>query len=893
MNWTTLPLTLTACVWASTAVANGVGDSPPATEAPGRVTRPGVGSERAPALREAPRTFWWGDANADGHADALVSGPGAAARLFVHSGSGSFEDATVRAGLEGLHDVRLALWNDFDRDGHADLLTASPSGKSHLFRGAKDGTFSEAPAADGLALEGGVFFAEWLDWDGDGWDDLLLGAADRDHLYRNLGAGQFEEVPFDAAAAGSTVRPGAALLTTGPSSVDPHPGGGISPAGPGSPFCAPTVQDQSTGACVVVESVPSLGSLYPLGVELNIDGTGRVGIGTLTPAHQLDVAGDLGVDGQIVSTVGGSAPFVVSSTTLVSNLNADRLDGLHASAFSQLGSQIELGELASNSVNSSKIVDGSILSADIANGTITGSDIAASTITGTQIATGSILGSDIATGTITSADLGPSSVFSSEIADGSIVNVDVSSSAAIAGTKISPNFGSQDVVTTGDVGVGTSTPDVDLHVVGSSTLASVMVAPNESVSGDDSELLFAEDENGSYGIKLKYDGGFNELRFLNRSNGVDAIPAFFSMDRDNGDTQIGNSGAFQARLTVNGTDVGNLPAIQAFGGPWAGVNGSSYGTNQVGVYGSNSASTGTGVYGSGGAQGVYGQSSGTGTIGVYGYANITTSGFSRGVFGENPNTTGTSYGVRGESSSTSGRGVYGFASALTGSTYGVKGDNNSSSGYGVYAGGDMGASGTKSFVQPHPSDPSKTIRFVCLEGNESGTYFRGTADVVGGVARVPVPEEFRLVSEPDELTVQLTAVGAPAAMWIESQDLNEIVVRSNVDVTFHYMVNGIRRGFRDIELVRENFEYRPTERGVPYGNQFPEDLRQILVDNGILNPDFTVNEATAASLGWELREADADAQYHEALREGIRTELEAMEAAQRAAAADTSAPMKD
>ncbi len=36
----------------------------------------------------------------------------------------------------------------------------------------------------------------------------------------------------------------------------------------------------------------------------------------------------------------------------------------------------------------------------------------------------------------------------------SIADADVNSAAAIAGTKVSPNFGSQDITTTGDVGLG-------------------------------------------------------------------------------------------------------------------------------------------------------------------------------------------------------------------------------------------------------------------------------------------------------------------------------------------------------------------------------------------------------------------------------------------------------
>lgn len=46
-----------------------------------------------------------------------------------------------------------------------------------------------------------------------------------------------------------------------------------------------------------------------------------------------------------------------------------------------------------------------------------------------------------------------------------IVNADISASAAIEGTKISPDFGSQNILTTGNVGVNVS-PSEKLHVGG-------------------------------------------------------------------------------------------------------------------------------------------------------------------------------------------------------------------------------------------------------------------------------------------------------------------------------------------------------------------------------------------------------------------------------------------
>jgi hypothetical protein len=41
---------------------------------------------------------------------------------------------------------------------------------------------------------------------------------------------------------------------------------------------------------------------------------------------------------------------------------------------------------------------------------------------------------------------------------------------------------------------------------------------------------------------------------------------------------------------------------------------------------------------------------------------------------------------------------------------------------------------------------------------------------------------------------------------------------------------------------------------VPFGLQYPPELRDVLVANGTLNADGTPNEATAARLGWQLKE---------------------------------------
>jgi hypothetical protein len=66
-------------------------------------------------------------------------------------------------------------------------------------------------------------------------------------------------------------------------------------------------------------------------------GKNNVGIGTTSPGKPLDVIGDIRSSSQLISTVTtGTAPLAVSSTTAVTNLNADLLDGNHAADFALL-----------------------------------------------------------------------------------------------------------------------------------------------------------------------------------------------------------------------------------------------------------------------------------------------------------------------------------------------------------------------------------------------------------------------------------------------------------------------------------------------------------------------------------------------------------------------------
>lgn len=94
-------------------------------------------------------------------------------------------------------------------------------------------------------------------------------------------------------------RPGVTSVPLTANGVQTGPAGNRAAAAPAG-FCAGTLQDQAVpGACLPASSVPAIGALYPLSEALNVDASGNVGVGTLTPQHPLDVDGDVRAAGRI------------------------------------------------------------------------------------------------------------------------------------------------------------------------------------------------------------------------------------------------------------------------------------------------------------------------------------------------------------------------------------------------------------------------------------------------------------------------------------------------------------------------------------------------------------------------------------------------------------------
>ena len=381
------------------------------------------------------------------------------------------------------------------------------------------------------------------------------------------------------------------------------------------------------------------------------------------------------------------------------------------------------------------------------------------------------------------------------------------------------------------------------------------------VGGAGTDLII--DLNGVFYNNLQFQG---ELSIYTSNNGGWAI---LGENQSSSRNSIGVLGHAPGAGMVHGV-VGVLGANAAAGA--SAVKGTSPGS-AAGVHGTSG--TGLGVHGaSGSGWGIYGRSeTSTGIVGSSptheGVAGVTTGTnlYSAGVAGQADGpvaaASGISHaGVKGMSHG--GRGVLGIVDTLTGravSGHMVTSPNGTAvtSGHlgvsattGVLSNGDIMATGPKFFVEPHPTDPAKMIRYVSLEGNEAGTYFRGKGKFERGLARIQVPEDFRIVTDAEGLSIQVTPLGDMASVGVVRIDLDEIVVKGSRNVEFFYTVNGVRKAYKDIPTVVENdLVFVPERPDAAMPLWLSEEAKARLIRNGTYNADGSVNRDTAKRLGWD------------------------------------------
>ncbi len=160
-----------------------------------------------------PRQPIIADFDNDGLQDILITYADDNHRLYRNLGNAKFEDVTDRSSLGGkglIGGPATAL--DFDKDGLLDLYIGyfgdyvrgelptlsrrnSNALPDKLFRNKGNFVFQDVSAGSGIENTGWAQSVGHLDFDGDGWEDIICGNDfGVNAWYRNLGNGKFEDV---------------------------------------------------------------------------------------------------------------------------------------------------------------------------------------------------------------------------------------------------------------------------------------------------------------------------------------------------------------------------------------------------------------------------------------------------------------------------------------------------------------------------------------------------------------------------------------------------------------------------------------------------------------------------------------------------------------------------
>jgi len=168
----------------------------------------------------------FGDFDGDGRIDVFIASGVGTGKLFHNGGAQRFTDVTASSGLAAAGAASVAVVGDYNNDGYLDLFLAGHNGEPTLWLNKGDGTFTRdtrsAALLNGLRTSD-IHTATFLDYDNDGWLDLVIGAkstadgkAPALFVFRNDGSGKYLDrstlLPASSRAAGA--------LAIAPSDVD-------------------------------------------------------------------------------------------------------------------------------------------------------------------------------------------------------------------------------------------------------------------------------------------------------------------------------------------------------------------------------------------------------------------------------------------------------------------------------------------------------------------------------------------------------------------------------------------------------------------------------------------------------------------------------------------------
>ena len=480
------------------------------------------------------------------------------------------------------------------------------------------------------------------------------------------------------------------------------------------------------------------------------------------------------------------------------------------------------------------------------------------------VADGSISSNDIADGTIASIDIADGTIASADINDGTLTNTDVNANAAIAGIKISPDFGAQNIVTTGRIGLGITSPTAKLHISGTAGVDGIRFPDGSlqttAATGGGFSLPFTQtisSASNAFAIKNNGGGGIGYFEIDHPTTTANTIfastnsnrggAAFFATyNANNSDATLyarndgtGHSGYFDGKVYIK-TNLGigtTTPSAKLHIAGTPGADGIRFPDGSIQYF----AATG----GGGLTLPFSGSFAPTSDVAVFTIKNTGTIGDAAGFFIDNANNIGAAIYCDSKGNGGFG-GVFNMSSALnnqsalraaTNSTIGYAADffvNNtninsvalhaatqSNAGYAAVFDGRVNVRGTLSksagsFKIDHPLDPAnKYLSHSFVESPDMMNLYNGNARLdANGEAMVELPAWFEALNK--DFRYQLTCVGGFAPVYIaeEIQGHRFKIAGGKPGLKISWQVTGVRKdAYANAHRIPVEEEKLAVERG--------------------------------------------------------------------------------
>lgn len=148
----------------------------------------------------------WCDFNEDGWQDLhVINDKVSANHLYLNNGDGTFTDISAESGTNVIIEAMTNTVADYDNDGDWDIYLTNAIESNVLLRANSALSFSNYTMEAGVGVEEMCWGSIFIDYDNNGWSDLLVGTAGvSNELYTNQMDGSFTR-SFPVFLAGTTI----------------------------------------------------------------------------------------------------------------------------------------------------------------------------------------------------------------------------------------------------------------------------------------------------------------------------------------------------------------------------------------------------------------------------------------------------------------------------------------------------------------------------------------------------------------------------------------------------------------------------------------------------------------------------------------------------------------